>query len=84
MFRLYVLQTQWIIMALLGGIAALLYVVLAYIGMWRPREPETAAPQRTWSDTMRFLPWFLIITFIATAVFNIGYCIYIYFYPPNW
>jgi len=85
MYRLEILQTQWVILSLAGGILTLLLILLAYMGMWRPRENEgLTEPQGTWRDAWRYMPWFLIFSFIATGLYNLIYVIIVSMYPPNW
>jgi F0F1-type ATP synthase assembly protein I len=84
MYRIEVLQNQWVLMALLGGISSMLLLVLAYLGMWRPREKPTTEPTTNWSGAWKFMPWFLIVTIVYTAIFMLIYTYYFITYPPNW
>lgn len=40
MFSLEVLQNRWLILALAGGVALVLAVILAHMALWRPRREE--------------------------------------------
>jgi hypothetical protein len=68
MFRLIVMQNQWLMMALLGGLALIGAVVLWYLDLWRQREPAgqggalDQAPLRRW---IRFMPWLLIWLYVV-------------------
>jgi hypothetical protein len=44
MFRLDVLQYQWLILTLVGGTALVLIFLLAYVAAWRARDARGAAP----------------------------------------
>jgi len=87
MFRLEVLQNQWVILALLGGTALVLLTALGYVAVWRTArektraeaagEPEAPAPPRR-------VPWVIIALWVATAVYAIFYVILAVLNPPTW
>ncbi len=76
MFRLDVLQDQWLILALGGGLVFILFLALAYLGYWRtpPDEAEAHRP----------VPWLLILVYAAIPVFAIVYLVLRATQPPNW
>ena len=73
MMRLDVLQNQWLALALAGGCALVLAIVLACVETWR-------AGRRTPSR----MPWFMILVYAATAVFAAAYVALRTLTPPNW
>jgi hypothetical protein len=86
MFRLDILQNQWLILSLTGGLAAVLVVVLGYLALWRPRElpPEAgAAPAEGAPRAGRGLvPWVLTVSIVALLVWAVAYTVMMIFVPP--
>ena len=82
MFNLNVLQNQWLILALMGGMIVMLGVAMTHIMMWRPRNEgvEVISGLRS---LFRFLPLILIILFVCILVFQITYVIIFSVNPPN-
>ena len=80
MFRLDVLQYQWLILALLGGLVLVMAMVLTYMAFWRQGDNEEATPGRR----RAFLPWILIVTYVAIAIYAVVYFLYMVKRPPNW
>ena len=82
MMRLDVLQAQWLWLALLGGSALVLAIVLAYLAIWRTgRNGDGRAVTPSGSGKT---PWVLILVYVATLVFALGYVIMRAVVPPNW
>ncbi len=79
MFRLDVLQDQWLILALGGGVVLVLTVIVAYLGYWRTPTKEEGAP-----DGHGPVPWVLILLYAAIPVFAIVYLLFRAACPPNW
>ena len=80
MFRLDVLQNQWLFVALAGGLALVLGVALFCLAIWRerPQEPEASRPRR------RVVPALLILAYVFAAIFVIVYTLIMARHPPNW
>jgi MFS superfamily sulfate permease-like transporter len=78
MFRLDVLQNQWLILALAGGTALVLVLVLAYLAVWRGARGEAECEQP------RRIPWVLIIIYVVTLVYAIIYLAMTAANPPTW
>jgi hypothetical protein len=78
MLRLDILQDQWLILALGGGLELVLAVIVAYLGYWRTPSDQAEAADR------RPVPWVLILVYAATPVFAIVYLIFRAMNPPNW
>jgi hypothetical protein len=82
MYQLSVLQNQWLILALFGGVVLMIGLVSAYMMMWRPRidAPEPVSGGRA---LVRWIPWFLFALLISIVIFQFAYAIVLHFYPPN-
>ncbi len=79
MFRLDILQNQWLILALGGGLFLVLAIITAYLGYWRtPRDEGGSTAGRG------PVPWVLILVYAAVPVFAIVYLIFRAIHPPNW
>jgi len=74
MFRIDILESQWIVAALVGGTVLVLTMVLTYLAVWR-LSPESGENP---------VPWVLILTYVAMGVFITAYTLVMVFYPPNW
>jgi len=91
MFRIDLLQNQYLILAIIGGLALLLLVVLMYPPLWRQRDKSTeetvkeADQAQSGVQWLRsFMPWYLLILYIAMAVWAVGYVIKMSRHPPTW
>ena len=80
MFRIDLLQNEWLMLALIGGSALVLLMMLWYVVYWR-----TVGAQGGETPRRRVrVPAFLIVVYVAIALFAIGYVAAKIFYPPNW
>ena len=88
MFRLDVLQNQWLVVALAGGLVLVLGLVLYYLAMWRQRAEDAPAqppPKQTVLQWLRsFLPALLIVIYIFALAFVVVYTLAMVRHPPNW
>jgi len=90
MFQIDVLQNQWLILALLGGFAAVLLVTLMYIAIWQRRsahqeqhvKPDEQTAQAR--GARKKVPWILIVVYIVMLAYLIVYTINVMLNPPNW
>jgi type II secretory pathway component PulM len=85
-----VLRAQYMAMAFLGGLVALVCVVLTYMMMWTPRLPQEKIGRlpitgwRSFRAWAKFIPWVLTLTYIAITAFVVWYSIAKMINPPNW
>lgn len=70
MFRLDVLQSQWVIAALGGAAALVLGLYLAY--------------QAGWSPAAGRVPRLLVVVYVLAAAFVLVYTAMAMIRPPNW
>jgi hypothetical protein len=87
MFNLDILQNQWVIVALFGGAAAALIVVLAYLAIWRTGgSPGGPAPETSpvESHSRGRVPWVLIVLYAAAIVYAVVYVSMKIIRPPTW
>ena len=82
MYRLSVLQNQWLILALMGGIILMIGFISVYMMMWRPRidSPQPASGARALA---RWIPWILYALLVSIVIYQVTYAIILHFYPPN-
>jgi len=91
MLNLYVQQHQWIIVALLSGVALMLIFCLTYAAMWRPRGTEEESLETAVKDAgtliksfLSIVPWVLILLIVASASFTVLTLVVKTCKPPNW
>jgi hypothetical protein len=90
MFRIDVLQNQWMVAALIGGTAFLLVFILWYAAQWRPRRTDSAQPRAEYevngesASGKASLPGIIIFIYVGTVICAIAYVIARSFNPPNW
>ncbi|MCY2928971.1 MAG: hypothetical protein NTV86_05655 [Planctomycetota bacterium] len=75
MFRLDILQNQWLLVAMALGLALVLAISLAFLAIWRPRGG--APPPRA-------VPWIVVVVLAATAAFAVTYVALAAVNPPTW
>ena len=87
---LNVLQSQWAVMALIGGIVLVLIIATSYLLLWRSREEvrraivegEQKGTRLSWFRS--FFPWALLFFWIVVIAYAIGYVLYVAKNPQNW
>ena len=87
MFRLDVLQNQWLWLAMGIGLALVLCVALFQLALWTPRvDPVAHAPSKPpflkWLTSC--LPAVLILVYTFVVVFAVIYTLAMTRNPPNW
>ena len=91
MLYLYVLQNQWIVITLLAGSILTLLFCLTCQALWLPRGIEGKSERVKVKDfrsfltwLLSFMPWVVILLFIATTAFTVFEIIENHSIPPNW
>jgi hypothetical protein len=90
-FYLYVLQNQWIFLALLSGAILTLLMCLTYQSMWHPRgieqeshKVEIKGVRSFFKWLLSFVPWLIILLVLESIVFTIATVVAKSLSPPNW
>ncbi|WP_246044558.1 hypothetical protein [Geomonas ferrireducens] len=88
---LYVLQNQWLVMTLLCGVALVIATALVYQALWLPRgtekkseEIKVRGPASFLAWLRSFMPWIIILLFLACIAFTFFEISYNAGTPPNW
>ncbi|MBU5611910.1 hypothetical protein KOL99_03090 [Geomonas sp. Red51] len=91
MLYLYVLQNQWLVIALCAGAALVLLTALTYQALWLPRGVEKQSekikvrgPVSFLRRLRSFMPWVIIILFGACMAFTLFEVTQNHAVPPNW
>lgn len=91
MLYLYVQQHQWIAITLLLAVVLMLLFCLTYQAMWLPRGIEGKSEVIKVTDLKSFftwirsfVPWVVILLFLACASFTIATVASKACRPPNW
>lgn len=91
MLYLYVLQNQWLVIALLCGVALVLVTALTYQALWLPRGIEKESerikvrgPASFLHWLRSFIPWVIILLFAACIAFTLLEIGWNHGIPPNW
>ena len=91
MLYLYVLQNQWLVIALCVGAALVLLTALTYQALWLPRGVEKQSERikvRGPASFLRwlrsFMPWVIILLFGVCIAFTLFEVTQNHATPPNW
>ena len=84
MLRFDVLQNDWVILAILGGIVLVLLTCITYLDMWTPRKEKDGKTVTGWLTWWEGIPWSLKFIYVALILFVICFTIYRAIVPPNW
>ena len=87
MLRLDVLQNQWLILALVGGTALVLFVALAYVAGWRGVRNDSDASAKQGGGAERSshrIPAIVVVFWVAAAVYAAVYVALAIMNPPTW
>lgn len=81
------LKNQLVIITLFGGTALVLYFMLYYIDLWRPRKKKEQKPdeyETNYLSANEAIPWSIKIIILVVVVFMIYYTIFGINNPQNW
>jgi len=81
------LKHQWIIITLFGGTAAMLYFILYYIDLWKPRKTKEDDPETYATNYMsanQSIPWSIKMIILVVVVFMLLYTLVMIYNPKNW
>ncbi len=80
-------KNQLVIITLFGGAAVVLYFILYYIDLWRPRKKKEQNPEEyetNYLSANEAIPWSIKIIILVVVVFMIYYTIFGINNPQNW
>jgi hypothetical protein len=81
------LKHQWVIMALFGGAASALYIILYYVDFWRPRKVKDDDPEtydENYMSANRAIPWSIKMIILVLVAFMFFYTLVMIYNPKNW
>jgi len=81
------LKNQLVIITLFGGTALVLYFIIYYIDLWRPRKKKEQNPEEyetNYLSANEAIPWSIKIIILVVVVFMIYYTIFGINNPQNW
>ena len=81
------LKNQLVIITLFGGTALVLYFMIYYIDLWRPRkkkEEKLDEYETNYLSANEAIPWAIKIIILVVVVFMIYYTIFGINNPQNW
>ena len=81
MFRLDVLQGQWLILAIVGGAALVLVFWVSYLARW---SVSTRRDKVDHGHEQHRMPLLLTLLYVAAAAFTVIYTVKMILKPPNW
>lgn len=85
MGELRMLQAEWVLLAVLGGLAAMFFLIAGYVTLWQPRTPpQDADTPRKAGRWFRDIPWILLFLYVAGIAFIVVYMSAQAADPPNW
>jgi len=79
MFRLDVLQNQWLILAYIGGLVVMLGFICFYVILWRPRVEQTE-PLSGGRLLLKWIPLIIYALIIGIIIYQIGHTILLHYY----
>ncbi len=87
MFNMTMVQSQYCIIAALGGITVTILLILGYLAMWTPRirkDGKYEGYNGGWKMIWNYHPWVILIIYLGIIVFEIWFLVYFAINPPNW
>ena len=84
MYRLDILQNQWMMFSLISGIVLILGMILFLLMLWKPRDEETGETAGESESPRQAFPWFLVVLYIGLLMFAVAYVVHRAIVSPNW
>ena len=85
MFQYTILQNQWLFLSLGSGVILTITIILFFLAIWRPRPMVDQGQTFKGSGaTWRFMPWILIVTYVAMFVYYFAGPLVQAYWPGEW
>lgn len=87
MFRYDTLREQWFIAAMFIGVALVLYFLIFYLDLERPRKRKQDKPEEyetNYLSIMQGIPWSVKITTVVIMIFMFIYLVQHIIHPNSW
>lgn len=87
MFRYDTLREEWLIAAMLIGLAAVLYFIVFYFDLERPRKRKQENPEEfetNYLSVWQGIPWSVKIAAPVIIIFMVIYIIIHIIHPNSW
>ncbi|HEX2934794.1 MAG TPA: hypothetical protein VHO72_05525 [Bacteroidales bacterium] len=87
MFDYEILRNQRAILVLFSGVAIVLFVIIIYTDLWKPRKMKDNNPQEPdtrYLSTWEGIPWTIKVISVVIALAMALYTIQLFIHPTNW
>lgn len=87
MMKEQVFYNREVLIVLFAGVALILFVVLLYLDIWKPRkmkEDNPEEPESRYLSTWEGIPWSIRVITAAIIFAMSAYTIYLFIHPVNW
>ncbi len=76
-----------VIIVLAVGIAIVLYIILFYVDLWKPRKLKEGQPSETetrYLSVWEGIPWTIRVIAVIIVLSMAAYTVYLFTHPMNW
>lgn len=87
MFDYEILRNQRAILVLFSGVAIVIFVIIIYIDLWKPRKMNDNNPDEPatrYLSTWEGIPWSIKVISVVIALAMALYTINLFIHPTNW
>jgi heme/copper-type cytochrome/quinol oxidase subunit 2 len=87
MFDYELLRNRWVLLILFTGIAFILFVILYFMDLWKPRKMKEDKPDEfdtAYLTTMEGIPSTIKVIIVAITLFMAYYLVTIFLKPQSW
>ncbi len=86
MYQYTVLQTQWLILGFIGGLAVVVAWIMCPLALWGARKRREAEPEGTrftLYESLRVFPWILTLSILGILIYSLAHAVYYFYHPAN-